>query len=174
MKLVDDKTVLKIRPAEPSDSHFMIKLSGEVFHMYGPYERIITSWLESGVALCLVGSIRDKIVAFTMMSNLPTEVNPAYVSELLAIAVVPERQGMGIGGTLLKEMENKAIVMNMKALFLHTAIDNTVAQRLFKKNGYQAQGMKRNFYPAGQDAIFMSKHFETGALETTDFQDIKS
>ena len=173
-KLIDDKTVLKIRSAEPSDAHFMIKLSGEVFHIYGPYERIMTTWLESGVALCLIGSIRKEAVAFAMMSNLPFEVNPAHVSELLAIAVVPERQGTGIGEILLKEMEKKAAVMNMKGLFLHTAVDNMVALRLFKENGYQARGTKRNFYPAGQDAIFMSKQTGTGAAETTDSQGIKA
>jgi ribosomal protein S18 acetylase RimI-like enzyme len=158
-KSVDDKNILNIRPAEPSDAHFIVKLSGEVFHIYGPYERIMTSWLESGVALCLIGAIRKEAVAFAMMSNLPFEVNPAHVSELLAIAVIPERQGTGIGGILLKEMERKAAEINMKGLFLHTAIDNVVAQRLFKENGYQARGTKRDFYPAGQDAIFMSKQF---------------
>ena len=174
MNLIGDKTLLKIRPAETSDSHFMIKLSGEVFHIYGPYERIIASWLESGVALCLVGSIGKETVAFAMMSNLPFEVNPAQVSELLAIAVVPERQGMGIGGILLKEMEKQADLMNMKELFLHTAIDNMVALRLFKENGYRERGTKRNFYPARQDAIFMSKQFGIGATETTDSQGMKS
>lgn len=172
-KLIDDKTDLKIRPPDPSDVNFMIKLSGEVFQIYGPYDRIMTSWLESGVALCLIGSIRKKTVAFAMMSNLPFDVNPAHVSELLAIAVVPERQGTGIGGILLKEMEKKAAVMNMKGLFLHTAIDNMVALRLFKENGYQARDTKRNFYPAGQDAIFMSKQFGAGAMEKTDSQGMK-
>lgn len=158
-KLTDDKTVLRIRPAEPSDAHFMIKLSGEVFQIYGPYEKIITDWLESGVAVCLIGSMGKEAVAFAMMSNLPLEMNPAHVPELLAIAVVPEKQGTGIGRILLKEMEKKAVVMNRKGLFLHTAIDNTVALRLFNKNGYQAWGTKKNFYPAGQDAVFMSKQF---------------
>jgi ribosomal-protein-alanine N-acetyltransferase len=160
MKSIDDKAFLDIRPAEPSDAHFIVKLSGEVFKIYGPYERIMTSWLESSVALCLMGFMGKEAVAFVMMSNLPFQVNPAHVSELLAIAVVPERQGTGIGGILLKEMEKTAAAMNMKGLFLHTAIGNTVALRLFKENGYQAQGMKKNFYPEGQDAIFMSKQFE--------------
>ena len=91
MKLIGDKTLLKIHQAEASHFHFMIKLSGEVFHIYGPYEKIIASWLESGVALSLVGSVHKRTVAFAMMSNLPFEVNPARVSELLAIAVVPKR-----------------------------------------------------------------------------------
>ena len=173
MKLIDDKAVLKIRPAEPYDAHFMIKLSGEVFHIYGPYERIVASWLESRIALCLVGSIRKNTVGFAMMSNFSLEMNPAHVSELLAIAVVPERQGTGIGGILLKEMEKRAVHMNMKRLFLHTAIDNIAAQSLFKENGYQARGTKRHFYPAGQDAIFMSKRLGAGVTERPDSQRLK-
>jgi ribosomal protein S18 acetylase RimI-like enzyme len=173
MKLIDDKGVLKIRLAEPCDAHFMIKLSGEVFHKYGPYERIVAGWLESRVALCLVGSIRKKILGFAMMNNLPLEMNPEHMSELLAIAVVPERQGTGIGGILLKEMEKRAVHMNMKRLFLHTAIDNMVAQRLFKENGYQARGTKRHFYPAGQDAIFMSKRLGAGVTETPNSKRVK-
>ena len=160
MESIDDRAVLSIRPAEPSDTHFMIQLSGEVFHIYGPYERIMASWLESRVAECLIGSICEKATAFAMISNLPFEVNPVHVSELLAIAVIPQRQGKGIGGILLKEMEKRAAAMNMNELFLHTAVDNMVARRLFKKNGYQARGRKRCFYPAGQDAIFMSKHLK--------------
>lgn len=173
MESIDDRDVLRIRTAQPSDSLFMIQLSREVFHIYGPYERIMASWLESGVAECLIGSIREEAVAFAMMSNLPFEVNSAHVSELLAIAVVPERHGTGIGGILLKKMEKMAAAMNIKGLFLHTALDNTVARRLFKRNGYQERGTKRSFYPAGQDAIFMSKQLGTGATETTDSQGVK-
>ncbi|MBN1831225.1 MAG: GNAT family N-acetyltransferase [Deltaproteobacteria bacterium] len=173
MESIDDRAALRTRPAEPSDDHFMIQLSREVFHIYGPYERIMESWLKSGLAECLIGSFREKAVAFAMMSNLPFEVNPAHVSELLALAVVPERQGTGIGGILLKEMEKKAAAMNIKGLFLHTALDNTVARRLFKRNGYQARGTKRSYYPAGQDAIFMSKQLGAKAMETPGSQGMK-
>ena len=165
MKLTDDKAILKIRPAEPSDAHFMIELSGEVFHIYGPYERIIKGWLESSAVLCLIGSIHKKTVAFAMMSHLPLELNPLNFPELLAIAVIPERQGTGIGQILVREMEKRAVVMSMEGLSLHTAIDNVAAQMLFKRNGYQVRCLKRNFYPAGQDAIFMSKQFKDGAME---------
>ena len=173
MKSIGHRAGLKIRPAEFSDAHFMIKLSGEVFHRYGPYERIVADWLERDVGFCLIGSVREKAAAFAMMSYVPFEVNPVRVSELLAIAVLPEKQGAGIGGILLKEMEKQAVTMNTKELFLHTSIDNLVALRLFKQNGYQVRGTKRSFYPAGQDAIFMSKQLGAGATQTTDSQAIK-
>jgi ribosomal protein S18 acetylase RimI-like enzyme len=40
---------------------------------------------------------------------------------------------------------------------LHTAEENLSAQKLFLKNGYHPWGMEQGFYPAGQDALLMSK-----------------
>jgi len=156
-KSAEEKTGLRIRPAGPSDARFVVQLSGRVFHVYGPYERIIKSWFESGMTVTLIGLLNKKPVAFAMISHLPHEENQQHVSELLAIAVVPEEQRMGIGEMLLKEMERKAAEMNTKELFLHTAEENMAAHKLFSKNGYYSWGIKKNFYPAGQDAVFMSK-----------------
>ena len=154
---VKEKTALKIRQANKSDVRFFFQLSGRVFHIYGPYERIIMSWFESGMTVGLIGLINKKPVGFAMIGDLPHEENPQHVSELLAIAVVPEKQGIGIGEILLKEIERRAADMNIKELFLHTAEENLVAQKLFSKNGYHTWGIRRSFYPAGQDAVLMSK-----------------
>ena len=80
-----------------------------------------------------------------------------HVSEVLAIAVVPENQNMGIGQMLLRDVERKAAELNIKRLFLHTARENLSAQKLFLNNGYHPWGMEQGFYPAGQDALMMSK-----------------
>ena len=53
--------------------------------------------------------------------------------------------------------------MNITELFLHTAKDNLAALRLFRKNGYHARCIKGVFYPAGQDAVFMSKRIRIEA-----------
>ena len=161
--MIDRKTSLKTRPAEPSDAHFVKELSGRVFHMYGPYKKIIGSWLESDVTVCLVGLIDERPVGYAMISDLSLEADPTRVSELLAIAVVPEKQGIGIGEALLREMEKRAAEMNITELFLHTGRDNLAALRLFRKNGYHAVCMKEVFYPAGQDAVFMSKQIRVEA-----------
>ena len=153
----EEKTPIKIRPARPSDSRFIIELSGSVFRLYGPYEKVIRGWLESGMTVTLVALMNRKPAGFAMISHLSQEANPQQVSELLAIAVAPEKQRMGIGETLLKEVEKKAAQMNITELFLHTSEENLAAQNLFAKNEYVSWGIIESFYPAGQDALIMSK-----------------
>jgi ribosomal protein S18 acetylase RimI-like enzyme len=153
----DKKTPVKIRPARPSDSRYIVQLSESVFRIYGPYEKIISSWLESGMTVTLVALMNRKPAGFVMISHFPQEANPQHVSELLAIAVAPEKQRMGIGEMLLKEVERKAARMGIKELFLHTAEENLAAQNLFAKNEYVSWGINEGFYPAGQNALIMYK-----------------
>jgi ribosomal protein S18 acetylase RimI-like enzyme len=151
------KTPVKIRPARPSDSRYIVQLSESVFHIYGPYEKIISSWLESGLTVTLVALMNRKPAGFVMISHFPQERNPEQLSELLAIAVTPKKQRMGIGEMLLKEVERKAAQMGIIELFLHTAEENLAAQNLFAKNKYVSRSMLESFYPAGQNALIMSK-----------------
>ncbi len=158
LKASDAKKIpVKIRPARSSDSRYIVQLSERVFRIYGPYERIISSWLESGMTVTLVALMNRKPAGFVMISHLPPETHPQQVSELLAIAVAPKKQGMGIGKMLLKEVEIKAAQVGIKELFLHTAEENLAAQNLFAKNGYVSWGINEGFYPAGQNALIMSK-----------------
>jgi ribosomal protein S18 acetylase RimI-like enzyme len=151
------KTPVKIRPNRPSDSLYIAQLSERVFHIYGPYEKIISTWLESGMTVTLVALINRKPAGFVMISHFPQETNPQQVSEILAIAVAPEKQRMGIGEMLLKEVEKKAAQTGISELFLHTAEENLAAQNLFAKNEYVTRAINEGFYPAGQNALIMSK-----------------
>jgi ribosomal-protein-alanine N-acetyltransferase len=95
-----------------------------------------------------------------MLGALERDFRIPAVSELLAIAVEPDRQHMGIGQMLLDEIEKKAASLGEKRLFLHTATENVAAQKLFIKNAYRPQETKRNFYPKGQDALMMVKEID--------------
>lgn len=151
------KTPMKIRPDRPSDSLYIAQLSERVFRIYGPYEKIIRSWLESGMTLTLVALVNRKPAGFVMISQFPLEANPQQISEILAIAVAPEKQRLGIGEMLLKEVEKRAAQTGISELFLHTAEENLAAQNLFAKNEYVLRGINEGFYPAGQNALIMSK-----------------
>ena len=157
MESDDKKTPVKIRPARPSDSRYIVQLSESVFHIYGPYEKIISSWLESGMTATFLALMDRKPAGFVMISHFPQETPPQQVSELLAIAVAPKKRRMGIGEMLLKEVERKAAQMGIIELFLHTAEENLAAQNLFAKNNYVSRGIRESFYPAGQNALIMSK-----------------
>lgn len=156
-RTVDKEAQIRSRPARPEDMAFINQLSEKVFHIYGPYENIVYSWLESETTVTIIALMDRKPVGFAMIGQLIHEPELPAASELLAIAVEPEKQRLGIGEILLKKLEAEAADRHVKTLLLHTAEENLPAKKLFIRNGYQAIGVKRRFYPAGQDALLMCK-----------------
>ena len=154
---------LKIRPAKAADALFIGQLSGKVFDIYGPYTDIVSRWFESDLTVTLIALMDNNRAGFAMIGNLYYNRKEEYFSELLAIAIEPERQKRGIGEMLIRGIERKAIELNANRLFLHTATENLSAQKLFTKNGYRKWGIEKNFYPAGQDAVVMVKEIDREA-----------
>jgi len=145
-----------LRRAVISDSRFIGRLSRDVFTIYGPYEEVLSGWFKSDKGITTIIACRNKIqIGFAMLSEPSDRYDLQDASELLGIAVEPEKQGKGVGELLLGAIHRTSAFLNIKWLFLHTAVDNMPAQRLFKRTGYRPLEVKRNFYPEGQDAIVM-------------------
>ncbi|MGD2125058.1 MAG: GNAT family N-acetyltransferase [Desulfobacteraceae bacterium] len=161
------KRRVRIRAARLTDGGFIRQLSGKVFSIYGPYKDRISQWFESGMTMTLIALVDGEPAGFVMTGRLSQDPDIAFLCELLAIAVEPEKQQMGIGQMLIKETEKKAAELGEKRLFLHTATENLAAQKLFSKSGYRPCTIKRKFYPAGQHALMMSKEIgeETGTQD---------
>jgi ribosomal-protein-alanine N-acetyltransferase len=150
-----------VRQALPSDEGFVTRLSGKVFNVYGPYRGMIRRWLDLDTAITFIALQEGKPVGFAMLGTIESDLTIPAVTEILAIAVRPDTQRMGIGQLLLREVEKKAASMGEERLFLHTATGNIAAQRLFMKNAYRPLETKRNFYPKGQDALMMVKEIDS-------------
>ena len=146
---------VNLRPANNKDIQFIRRLSAKVFNIYGPYEEIIPKWFESDISVTIIALMNRQPAGFAMIGDPSIRYDFQHVSELLAIAVDPKRQRKGIGKLLLGEMDKKAIELNIKRIFLHTAKENLPAQRLFARAGYKPWEIKKGFYPKGQDAIVM-------------------
>jgi len=151
------KGQIRIRPAKASDLDFVIRLSDRLFDIYGPYKEIISQWIDSGFAMTIVAVDDKKPVGFGMLGPLSTRSQGQQMAELLAIAVEPKKQHRGIGQRLMEEIEAKAAELKVKRILLHTATENLPARKLFLRNSYHAWGIEKMFYPAGQDAMVMSK-----------------
>ncbi|MBW2610042.1 MAG: GNAT family N-acetyltransferase [Deltaproteobacteria bacterium] len=147
----------KISLAGDTDARFITRLSGKVFEIYGAYEEMVPKWFESEMTVTIIARMNRQPVGFAMIGDLFNRYDIQNASELLAIAVDTKKRRKGIGELLIREIDRKAADLNIKRIFLHTALENYPAQRLFAGNGYRPWKVKTNFYPAGQDAIVMLK-----------------
>ena len=150
---------IKIIPARTKDADYIRRLSKKVFTRYGPYDDTLTDWFMSGFARTVLAEAGKRPVGFAMLGRTVHDHPSSPVFELLAIAVEPEMQKMGIGCRLLNEIERKATELNAETLVLHTSADNAPGRNLFRKHGFITAETKGKFYPRGQDALMMYKKF---------------
>ncbi len=149
---------LVFKRANPRDLPFITQLSEQVFSVYGPYGEIIARWASFPHIITVVVEGRGRPRGFAM-------INPALgtqglrKAELMAIAVVPEYQGRGIGRKLLEYMEELARSLEIQEMLIHTAAINKAANRFFAKNGFIQRGSVECYYPMGQEAMEMAKTF---------------
>jgi len=152
-----DRERITLRQAIGTDTAFIRRLSQKVFRDYGPYEEMLPRWFESGITVTILASTEKKPVGFAMLGRPSERWHFDLMGEVLAIAVEPERQNMGIGGLLMEEVIARAEKRHTETLILHTALENRPAKRLFEKHGFILWKVKKEFYPEGQDALLMQR-----------------
>ncbi len=80
------------------------------------------------------------------------------LARLYSIAVLPEYQGQGLGGELLKLAEEKARQHECIGLRLEVRSDNLNAIRIYEKHGYKRIGSAKDYYEDHMDAVRMEKN----------------
>jgi len=148
---------ISFRIATKKDRDFIRQLSASVFSIFGHYDEILTGWFLHPGVTTVISSENGQPVAFAMLQPGEKETWNAPIGELLAIAVIPEHQGQGVGRALLNYMEDLALRFRLSEIHLHTGKENLPAQYLFEKAGYKIAGAEKSYYPKGQSALRMVK-----------------
>ncbi len=77
-------------------------------------------------------------------------------AHLVSIGVAPEYRGQGLGAVLIQDLKRIARVENVRVLTLQVRVSNQVAQRLYRKFGFQVAGVRKGYYSDNrEDAITM-------------------
>jgi [ribosomal protein S18]-alanine N-acetyltransferase len=72
------------------------------------------------------------------------------------IAVDPQEHRRGIGGRLLHEQLQQAVLLGARAVSLEVRVTNWGAQRLYARFGFHPVGIRRNYYQElSEDALIM-------------------
>ena len=78
---------------------------------------------------------------------------------MLAIAVLPTKQGCGAGGALVNELENMLKKRQKRVLIADTSGTEEFAQTraFYRKNGYTEEARIRDFWAKGDDKVVFWK-----------------
>ncbi len=148
---------IQIRDSAITDSFFIRDLSSKAFKPFGEYGDVVQKWHLSGNSITIIAFREDLLLGFAMVSKPFSRYDLSNSSELLAIAIETDWQGKGVGKLLLTGIEKAASETGITTMFLHTAVENRNARKLFSDSGYSIWQIKNNFYPEGQDACVMAK-----------------
>lgn len=98
----------------------------------------------------LKASLAGEMVGF-IAADMRAAERLAWIATL---AVLPEQQRKGIGGTLLHACEGR---LRVPLIRLSVRASNQPALSLYTRFGYQKAGVWRRYYQDGEDAIVMEK-----------------
>jgi len=74
------------------------------------------------------------------------------------IAVARDQQRRGIATRLLAELSWVAVQRGSTAMTLEVRVSNLAAQHLYHRFGFEAAGIRKNYYENVEDAIVMWRH----------------
>jgi ribosomal-protein-alanine N-acetyltransferase len=78
--------------------------------------------------------------------------------DVQTIAVHTAHQGTGLGARLLAELLGAATGFGCQDVYLEVRVDNTRAQRLYTRFGFEPVGIRRGYYqPGDHDALVMRR-----------------
>ena len=78
-------------------------------------------------------------------------------AEIMNIAVAPKYRKNGYGKKLLTEMLIAAKKLGAEQAFLEVRESNLSAKGLYVAFGFEQMGVRKGYYPDGEDAIIMTK-----------------
>jgi ribosomal protein S18 acetylase RimI-like enzyme len=79
------------------------------------------------------------------------------VGYIQTIEVLPAMRRRGVGGELMRCVEQSAKRAGAEAIWLHVDAENAGAIRLYEARGYRHEGREANYYPRGRTALVYAK-----------------
>ena len=107
-----------------------------------------------GISECWVACIGEAIIGHGIISHVLDE------GHLLNLCIGKSWQGQGLSHAFLTFLIGRLRVLNVATMFLEVRLSNVIAISLYEKHGFQKIGVRKGYYPAGnerEDAIVMSR-----------------
>ena len=104
---------------------------------------------------CNVLLLDEILVGYVITSFVQNECH------IMNLCIKKDYRSHGYGKYLLNELHKEIINLNCKLVFLECRPSNKSALSLYKKEGYNEVGIRKNYYPATsgyEDALILAKN----------------
>ncbi|MCL2565417.1 MAG: ribosomal protein S18-alanine N-acetyltransferase [Defluviitaleaceae bacterium] len=145
--------MIEVRPFNKSDLDSIYEIELESFSIPWAKDDLHKDAVINKLSIYLVAVYDDKVVGYAGMWHVVTE------GHITNIAVSPAYRNMGIGQKLIEGLEIIAREKEMIGITLEVRMNNGAAQKLYMKNGYVVEGIRKNYYAdTKEDALIMWKY----------------
>lgn len=117
---------------------------------------MVEDFLSSGESIWMTAEDSGKAIGFCFASP---EAFTQGTWNMLAIAVLPERQGSGAGSKILAALELHLSQQDQRILIVDTSgtAEFTQTREFYRKNGYAEEARIREFWAPGDDKVTFRK-----------------
>lgn len=146
-----------IRDASPEDIGALEELERLCFSIPWTAEQL-SSQMPDGEHEFLTADCGGALLGYVGMMHVLDE---GYISN---VAVAPSARRQGIGSALIDELLSRAEALALSFVTLEVRQGNEPAKALYEKHGFQAVGVRRDYYAQPkEDAVLMTKFLNRGA-----------
>ncbi len=146
------KIKVKIEKATTRDLPEMYKIELASYDTPWPKEMFYLDYLFDGKAHYYVARWMKKIVGFLGVWSEDEKLH------IVNIAVHPSYRKRGVGSELMKFAVSLAKKSGKKEIYLEVRKTNFIAQKLYKKFGFEEKGKLPKYYLDGEDGIIMGRN----------------
>lgn len=144
------KDNIRIRKADEKDALILSLIDKECLSSECWSEKVFSENLRREDSITLIAECDDKEAGFINIIKVLDE------ADINTVAVLPSFRRKGIADMLLSEIFSLCDEIN--AFHLEVRESNIPAISLYKKNGFETDGMRKNFYSSpSENAILMTK-----------------
>jgi len=141
IEIEDAASFLQLSKQLDEETKFMLYEPGERKTTAEQQEKMIHRFMENEYATIFVAVEDERIVGFILVNGNNIQ-RKRHVASIV-IGILQEYNGRGIGTRLFKEVEKWAKLHDVWRLELTVMAHNTRAQALYKKAGFEKEGVKK-------------------------------
>lgn len=137
-----------IREMQAKDAEEVAKLEEQIFSQPWSRKAFLDS-LSLGNTVFLVAEENGRILGYIGMYVALEE------GEITNVAVAPLERCHGVGGLLISEIKKEAERRLLARIVLEVRVSNETAIRLYERNGFVNQGVRRGFYERPKEDAYI-------------------